>query len=209
VDDVIMFIGINTIDGSGSVIGSAGPCWIDEAPPFTIAGTVVLDFFETVFTEEIRGQDLFSLLWHEIGHAMGIGSYWSILSYLVDEGGPDPRYIGPGGVLEYGNLLGQTVASVEVADQGGFGTRDVHWREAIFGAEIMSPRLDRGVTNPISRMTLGALEDIGWSVDLSNADGYSLSSCQGSCPQAAPPQAAPPAWELPLDVPWGTQARGR
>ena len=43
----------------------------------------------------------------------------------------------------------------------------------MLGNELMSGFLDTGV-NPISRLTVGALEDVGYEVDLDAADPYTL-----------------------------------
>jgi hypothetical protein len=62
-----------------------------------------------------------------------------------------------------------------VANTGGSGTVDGHWREVTFNAEIMTGYLEgAGVPQPISIMTVASLKDLGYTVDLGAADGYSL-----------------------------------
>jgi len=39
---------------------------------------------------------------------------------------------------------------------------------------------------PISKVTIGALADLGWTVDPNAADPYMLPGCAGSCSLAAP-----------------------
>ena len=56
---------------------------------------------------------------------------------------------------------------------GGPGTRDGHWREEIFANELMTGFLDTGA-NPLSRVTIGAFEDLGYGVDYERADAYRL-----------------------------------
>ena len=157
----------------------------------------------------MAGADLFTLVWHELGHAMGIGTQWDAFGYLVDGGTADPRYNGAGALDEYSTLLGVPAVSIPVANQGGPGTRDSHWRENVFSTEIMTGFLNFGVTNAISRMTLMSLFDVGWSVNLPAADAYSLPACAGACVRAAPPRRqATEEWEVVLDVPGGIQPRG-
>ena len=134
----------------------------------------------------MAGADLFTLVWHELGHAMGIGTQWDAFGYLVDGGTADPRYNGAGALDEYSTLLGVPAVSIPVANQGGPGTRDSHWRENVFSTEIMTGFLNFGVTNAISRMTLMSLFDVGWSVNLPAAGAYSLPACAGAvCPSSA------------------------
>jgi hypothetical protein len=55
------------------------------------------------------------------------------------------------------------------------GSLDSHWRESVFGAELMSPAIDLGF-NPLSVVTVESLEDLGYVVDPSGADPYSLAA---------------------------------
>lgn len=60
-----------------------------------------------------------------------------------------------------------------------------HWDEGCLNEELMTPvRVTPGGT-PLSQMTLGAMEDIGYQVNLSLADAFSindLGNCGSSCP---------------------------
>lgn len=64
-------------------------------------------------------------------------------------------------------------AGVPVENTGGPGTADSHWRETIFRNELMSGFIS-GTGNPISRMTVGSLADLGYQVDLDAAEPYQL-----------------------------------
>lgn len=99
----------------------------------------------------------------------------------------DPQYIGHAGKSEYAILSG-TTDNIPVEDgsfQGltptdllngfGQGSVDGHWRETLFQNELMTPAIG-GATNPLSRMTLKSLEDIGYAVDPDLADAYSIPS---------------------------------
>ncbi len=55
----------------------------------------------------------------------------------------------------------------------GAGTAQEHWSEQLFGRELMTPDVDRR-RSPISRMTLGAMEDLGYAVNWSAAEPYSF-----------------------------------
>ena len=58
---------------------------------------------------------------------------------------------------------------------GGQGTRDAHWRESIFGRELMQGYAKAGGM-PLSRITTGSLQDLGYQVNLAASDGYSLTA---------------------------------
>src|SRR5215207_4498866 len=77
------------------------------------------------------------------------------------------------------------LTAIPVENSGGSGTRDSHWRESTFNNELMTGFLDSGA-NPLSRMTIGSLEDFGYTVDYGAADGYNI-------PGLPPPPPPPPS----------------
>jgi hypothetical protein len=62
---------------------------------------------------------------------------------------------------------------VPVENTGGSGTVDAHWRESVFGSELMTGFVDAGV-NPLSRVTVASMGDLGYAVNLADADPYTL-----------------------------------
>ena len=66
---------------------------------------------------------------------------------------------------------------VPVENSGGEGTRDSHWREAVMANELMTGFVSPG-SNPLSAITIGSLEDIGYQVDYSAADPYTVPPSQ-------------------------------
>ena len=60
-------------------------------------------------------------------------------------------------------------------NQGGEGTARSHWRETTFDSEVMTGFSEAvGVPQPLSRVTIAAMRDIGYTVDMSAADPYTL-----------------------------------
>ena len=59
-----------------------------------------------------------------------------------------------------------------VAATCGAGTFNSHWRESVFGSELMTGYLNSGAANPLSRLTIGAMEDLGYTVNYSVAQTY-------------------------------------
>jgi hypothetical protein len=113
------------------------------------------------------------VLAHEFGHVIGIGTRWG--SSLVGAGGADPIFTGPAATAEFLGSGGSLYpgSPVPVENSGGAGTRDGHWRESVFDNELMTGWLDM-TDNPLSTITIGALEDIGYEVDVNRADGFSI-----------------------------------
>jgi hypothetical protein len=62
---------------------------------------------------------------------------------------------------------------VPVENTGGPGSRDSHWRERVFRHELMSSVI-AGTPNPLSRLTVASLGDLGYQVDLGAAEPFRL-----------------------------------
>jgi len=108
---------------------------------------------------------------HEMGHVIGIGTVWKLKNLLKGEGTTNPTFTGKGASKEYGTLLGGKARPVPVENMGGPGTRDSHWREAVFHNELMTGFV-AAAGNPMSRMTVASLADMGYVVDLTKAEPY-------------------------------------
>ena len=75
---------------------------------------------------------------------------------------------------EFATLLGMNeLIPVPLETEGGMGTRDLHWSETLFGNEISTGFLGEEI-NPLSRLTIAALQDMGYQVNLDAADPYEL-----------------------------------
>ena len=71
---------------------------------------------------------------------------------------------------------------------GGLDPHAYHWDEKKFRLEIMSEKLDRETAatrtfefNAISAITVGALKDIGYEVDMQNAEPFQLQKVTRRC----------------------------
>ena len=67
---------------------------------------------------------------------------------------------------------GQAANPVPVENLGGGGTRDSHWRESVFGNEFMTGFIDS--VNPVSKVTIGSMQDLGYEVNIDADDGFTL-----------------------------------
>ena len=179
IDDVVIFVMLEPIDGPGGVLGSAGPCYIRNANALTVLGAMR---FDSADLGELEAEGLLeAVILHEMGHVLGFGSLWSLQGLLADPSLPedevpaDPHFTGPQAIAAFNEVGGAAypLGKVPVENTGGEGTADGHWRESVLGNELMTGFVDPG-SNPLSKVTLAALADQGYAVNLGGADPYSL-----------------------------------
>jgi len=170
IDDLLIDASIVSIDGPGGTLGQAGP---DEFRP----GSRLPSHGEMQFdSADVAGMfangTWTNVILHEMGHILGIGTLWSTLG--LKNGAGD--YIGTNALREYRALSGTAGAtSIPIEHDFGSGTAGAHWDEDRFNAELMTGFIEAaGVPMPISRMTVGSLQDMGYTVNYAAADPYSL-----------------------------------
>lgn len=105
-----------------------------------------------------------NIIEHEIGHVLGIGTSkkWESASNsdVLD------KNIFPEAYKFY-----KSWTSTPNENGIPLGSKGYHWSEEVFDIELMTPYSEsKGVTLPISGLTLNALKDIGWKIDLSKAE---------------------------------------
>jgi hypothetical protein len=188
IEDVAILLAVGPIDGASKILARGGPCTFSRgAPPVTITGQILVDEVDAAAASVTFLQDI---IWHEIAHALGIGTFWQGMTTGV--GTPTVRYNGTAGNAEWRTLGGPSDGVPLEPDIGA------HWDEAWFDGEIMTPKTEGpAVRMPISRMTIGALLDLGWTVALSAADAYSLPACANSC--TTPSRAGGVGEPVPFD----------
>ncbi len=162
------------IDGAGTIAGHGQPTVFRPQSRIPAKGRLEFDVSDL---ERLESDGLLvDAVAHEIGHVLGIGTLWTRLNLLVGSDSPNPGFIGIQARREFAALLGQENAPpVPVENSGGLGTMATHWREQVFGNELMTGFMaTQG--NPLSRLTLGCLQDLGYSVNMEAADPYVLPS---------------------------------
>lgn len=124
----------------------------------------------------IGNPGIYHTIIHETLHALGFyGSFFTDVGKASGLGTNQPLFTGPNAVREYGSAFG--IASPTgvplFGDQSQTGSYGSHWSAAI-GTEIMSAGWDSTSTalRPFSRITVGALQDIGYQVNYAAADAY-------------------------------------
>jgi hypothetical protein len=185
-DDVTIFVTIEHIDGVGSVLGQAGPCFIRVVPEgqpgadLTVIGRMQFDEDDVDALEE-EGS-LPGVILHEMGHVLGFGTLWDGLGLLADISDPDPtppladtHFTGAQAIAAFNEAGGTDYpdGKVPVMNVGGAGTVNSHWRDGVFDPEIMTGFLDNGPVI-LSAVSIASLADLGYEVDLGQADPFSL-----------------------------------
>lgn len=174
VDDVRIEASGVAIDGSGGVLGQAGPEYFRSTTFLPIKGIMQFDTADLANLES-SGQ-LDEVILHEMAHVMGLGTIWGpTRKNLLSGGGTsNPTFIGTRATAESNAALKASASGVPVENTGGSGTRDSHWRESTFNNELMTGFLNGGV-NPISRITAAQWIDLGYPlVNVDAADQYVL-----------------------------------
>jgi hypothetical protein len=178
IDDLILLVNIDSIDGVGRILAQAGPCGIrTDTTPFVGILTLDEDDLLAMASEE-RVTDIIQ---HEIAHVMGFGTLWELFDVVVGtDTTSNPRYTGASAVAAYQAVV-DTATTIPVENQGGDGTRDSHWRTSVFGNEIMTGFASQpGFDMFLSEMTIASFEDLGYTVDRSAADDTPLLGLLGS-----------------------------
>jgi hypothetical protein len=176
ITNVLILAKIGPIDGVGNVVGNASSCVLhNTGPQLTALGTM---YFDSDDLASLEGSGLIDVvILHEMGHVLGIGSQWSLKGLITGRGTNDPYTSGANALTQFALIGGSTYTGhpVPIENLGGTGTADVHWRESVFHNELMTGYLNSGV-NPMSSVTVGALADLGYTVQYANADAFTIAS---------------------------------
>jgi hypothetical protein len=203
VDDLLIFASVVPLDGPRGVLGISGPCFLRRAgAAFAVGDLSVIGQmrFDEADMQELEEQGgLNSVILHEMGHVLGIGSVWGAFGLLVDPSTPDrpqdTHFVGTKAIAAFNAAGGSTYggSKVPVENSFGSGTINGHWRESVLKAELMTGFLSINEANPLSALTVQSLADIGYVVNADAADAYSL---------APPPRgaAAPLSGDHPITI---------
>lgn len=180
VQNAIIFARIDSIDGPGSpgvgnILGQASPCYVNaNAIPFL--GFMEFDKYDV---DLLVAQGQFEkVVLHEIGHVLGIGTVWNFQRSLLNTSiSNDPYYVGSAARAQFAAINTVTYSGnpVPVENTGGTGTVNSHWRTSVMQRELMQGFAVNQV-QPLSRITVGSLQDLGYTVNLAAADAFSLTA---------------------------------
>jgi hypothetical protein len=170
VDDLLINASAIAIDGVNGVLGQAGADALRSGSRLPYHGIMQFDTADLASME--RNGTLISVVMHEMGHVLGIGTIWSSLGLLSGAGTSNPTFRGTQATAAYNQIFGTSASGVPVENTGGSGTRDAHWRESIFGSELMTGWVGPGASLPLSRVTVASLADIGYTVNYAMAGTF-------------------------------------
>jgi hypothetical protein len=175
VDDILIDVMLQPIDGPGNVLGRAGPCLVRREDLLTLYGIMFFDSADLDFLAQFGIFD--EVVVHEMGHILGIGTLWNFgRSLLQGATTQDPRFVGPLAIAGYLEVGGRGI-SIPVEEGFGRGTRLSHWDEETFDKELMTGFIGtKGA--PLSVMTIGSLGDLDYQVSAATADKYQVSGRQ-------------------------------
>jgi hypothetical protein len=183
VDDVLILVTLEPIDGPGGTLAAAGPCFLRTASYLPVLG---LMRFDTDDLAQLEGDGrLGPVIMHEMGHVLGFGGLWgsSYFDLLRNPSCPsspgvDTHFAGTQAIAAFDFIGGTGYTGgekVPVENSLGScpGTRDVHWRESVFDEELMTGFVEvAGTTMPLSRVSVASLGDMGYQVNLAAADAF-------------------------------------
>ena len=114
----------------------------------------------------------------------GIGTIWDHLGFLQNPSNGDIHFNGPLAIVAFNDAGGWDYAGAKVPVE-----RDAsHWRFSVLTGELMGGGQTPSGTEPLSAITIQALANLGYTVDVTQADPYTLpdAAAKASAKIAAP-----------------------
>eukprot|EP00924_Labyrinthula_sp_SR-Ha-C_P010779 maker-scaffold_35-snap-gene-1.53-mRNA-1 protein AED:0.01 eAED:0.01 QI:105/1/1/1/1/1/3/211/397 len=199
IEPLTIFVEPISIDGSGGVLARAGPCAINPVNDLSAFGLMQFDSDDLEVLDSQGALD--DVILHEMLHVVGFGSLWDYKGDLLvdpvwtyyDNGGKyynsaaRPRFIGQSAISEFEALGEDGSNGVPIEDgivdgvrvlgrSNSEGSVDSHLDLDMFSSALMTYSIDyREDSHPLTRVTLGSLADLGYTVNMDEADEYSLS----------------------------------
>lgn len=180
VDDLMIIAAVAEIDGVGETLGQAGFRGIREESQLPYLG--VMEFDAADLGDMEADGILESVILHEMGHVLGIGTLWDDFGLLRNpslaaEREVDTHFAGARAIRAFDEVGGASYtagAKVPVANRGTRrGSDDSHWRKSVFGPELMTPSIAPG-SSPLSAVTAASLADLGYAVRTNLAVAFRL-----------------------------------
>lgn len=202
---IIIYASVAPIDGVGTIVAQAGPCFVRQTSILPAVG--VMQFDEADIQNYINTGRFEAIVLHEMNHVVGFGTIWVDKNVLLNPaftntenptptGSTNPRFSGAAGLaqcLAAGGSANHCTGGVAVEHCGTYGSADGHWREAFtsnctgpnsapvggtpaFDSELMTPYIEGTPNMPWSAMSIASFQDLGYTVNLLAADSYNVPS---------------------------------
>ena len=181
VDDLRIFVGIGDIDGARGTLGRGGTRIVkrnrDQGTLVTKIGVIAIDRDDLEWMSETLLSDV---ILHEMGHVLGFGTLWEALDLVRGES--DVHFTGPRAIRAFDDAGGRSYSGPKVPAESDSS----HWRGSVFGDELMIASIRTDLTGPLplSKVTIQSLADLGYQVDVGQADQYRLPDPAGAKPVA-------------------------
>jgi len=201
INNLFIFAKFDSIDGPGKVLGQSGPCLIRNSNGLTAVGVMEFDSsdVDTLLAHGELDQVMLHEMGHVIGFGTlwgppqpQFGVFSDCVQDLTTLGTPQDTYFScPRGRAAFDSIggtsytgAGQTVGGNKVPVENcgnapyvppticNAGAVNGHWRETVFGNELMTGFIGTGA-NPLSVLSAAAQEDLGYTVNYAGADPYS------------------------------------
>ena len=168
IDDLRIYV---STFNDGSAVGYGGPSLLREDTHLPVLGCMAFD---------LSHANLLITGLHEIGHVLGFASeVWDEFGFYQNPPNGDTHFTGPLAIAAFDDAGGRDYTSAKVPLQTG----ESHWRIPVLEGELMAPY--GGGT--LSAITVQSLADLGYGVDVTQADPYTLpgpAAAQASATQA-------------------------
>ena len=167
IDDLRIDASVQFIDGTNGILAQAGWDLRRSSSEGGLPYHGIMRFNSSDITAMVNNGTFLSVVMHEMGHVLGLGTLWDTFGLRSGS-----SYTGANANARYRELGGSGFVPLETT--GGSGTAFAHWSEARFDRELMTGFSETGPPMPLSTITIGGLQDLGYAVDYSQADPYSL-----------------------------------
>lgn len=172
IDDLLIVASVEAIDGVDGILGQAGPTgWRSGSVSAAVPYKATMRFDSADLAAMEAAGTLESVVLHEMAHSLGMTANAMQVKGLVS----GTTYIGANGVAAYRQLTGNLgLTSVPLETTGGAGTAGAHWLETLFDSELMTGYAEDRPPMPLSILTVGCMADLGYLVDYTWADPYTI-----------------------------------
>ncbi len=178
--------------GGGATLASSGPCIIRRRTKFPLVSVLQFNSASSATNTALGAQGtpnepyVRAIALHEMFHTLGLGTIWEDHPGLVVGDNTDPQYTGDEALnaAKAHNDAPAGWPSLPVEPGTQQGTSGAHWRKTTFGNELLTGSISTLETPQLSEMTIASLADLGYHVDITQADDD---------PQYSVPPLLPPA----------------
>ncbi len=186
VDDILIEVAVGDVDLSFPSVEQdilAISSVLDQRSEADAGAGALPTYSRIVINPEEIGEllNLDEFVMHTIGRALGFGSLWEEFGLVRDTDGV-ATYTGSNALREMSELWGDRNGGIVMLEDGADGAlANEYWREGLFVSELMTsrvglrrfvPNTSGNPDNPISRLTIAAMQDLGYGVDFEAADRY-------------------------------------